>query len=174
MTTIPHHPPNSGPILKRPLSSADSGLNHLDARQRCGPFLNERVELVQVDRFYQVMLKTYLAAFADILFHSETGKSNSERRFRDELLYQIDSTPIGQTQVADEDVKLVFRAELEGGLKSECRLHVVTSPPKETRKGAVGVFMIFDQQNPHGLAFSKPRRQIQGDLRFHFFAGGKN
>ena len=70
-------------------------LNYSDVRQGCGPFLNEGVQLVQVDRFYQVMMETYLAAFADILFHSETSESNSERRFRNELLDQIYSTPIG-------------------------------------------------------------------------------
>ena len=76
--------------VQRPIFTAERGgaqfttnriVDYLDARQRYGAFLNEGVELVQVDRFYQVMLETCLAAFADILFHPETGESNSERRF---------------------------------------------------------------------------------------------
>ena len=47
----------------------------------CCAFLDQCIELVQVDWFYKVMLETYLAAFADILFHPETGQSDSERRF---------------------------------------------------------------------------------------------
>jgi hypothetical protein len=102
-------PPKSGPMLSesailseyrvetRGLEQPPTNrfVNYLDARQRCGPFLNEGIELVQIDRFYQMMLKTCLAAFADVLFHPETGKSDSERRFRGELLYQVDSIPIG-------------------------------------------------------------------------------
>src|SRR4029077_14752233 len=76
-------------------SAANRLISYLDGRQRCGPLLNEGVELVEIDRFYQVMVETCLAALADILFHSETSESNSERRFRDELLDQIYSTPIG-------------------------------------------------------------------------------
>ena len=65
-------------------------------RWRCGcAFLDQCIQLVKINWFYQVMLETYLAAFADILFHPKTGERNSERRFRDELLDQIDSTPIG-------------------------------------------------------------------------------
>ena len=52
-----------------------------DTQQGCRFFLNQRIELVQVDRFYKVMLETDLATSADILFHPETGESNSERRF---------------------------------------------------------------------------------------------
>ena len=55
-------------------------VNSLRVRQRCGPFLNEGIEFVQVDWFYQVMVKTDLAASADILFHSKTSESNRERR----------------------------------------------------------------------------------------------
>jgi hypothetical protein len=73
--------------LEAPIQICRLGVNYLDAGQRCGAFLNEGVELVQVDRFYQVMLETHLAAFADILFHPEAGKSDSKRRFRGELLY---------------------------------------------------------------------------------------
>ena len=57
--------------------------------------MDKGVEFIQVDRFYQVMVETYLAAFTDILFHSETRESNPEGRFRGELLDQIYSTPIG-------------------------------------------------------------------------------
>ena len=67
-----------------------------------------------------MMLETYLATFADILFHPEACESNSQRRSGHELLDKIDSTAIGQAQVTYEHVKLLFRAELEGGLKSEC------------------------------------------------------
>ena len=59
------------------VTAANQFINYLDVRQRCGPFLNEGVELVQVDRFYQVMVETCLAAFADIFFHSETSERNS-------------------------------------------------------------------------------------------------
>ena len=76
--------------VQRPIFTAETGrraiyhnriVDYLDARQRYGAFLNEGVELVQVDRFYQVMLEAYLAAFADILFHPKTGESNSESGF---------------------------------------------------------------------------------------------
>ena len=64
-----------------PQVNANRIVNHLYARQRWGPFLDEGVELVQIDRFHQVVLETYLAAFSDILFHPETSEGNSERRF---------------------------------------------------------------------------------------------
>src|SRR4051794_17959047 len=120
------------------------------------------------------MVKTYLAASADILFHSETSESNAERRFRDELLDQIYSTSIWQTQIADEHVKFLIRAELDGRLKSECRFHLITAPSKQTRKGTIGVLVIFHQQNAHRLALGEPGRERWGDLRLHLVAGGKS
>src|SRR5215471_7222075 len=51
------------------------------------------------------MLETYLTASANIVFHPETGECNCEKRSRGQALDQIDSAPIGQTQVADEHVE---------------------------------------------------------------------
>jgi hypothetical protein len=48
--------------------------------RRCA-FLDQCIQLVKINRFYEVMLETYLAAFTNIGFHPETGQSDSERRF---------------------------------------------------------------------------------------------
>src|SRR5215831_14227510 len=115
--------------IYRPIGSLDN--LDADGKQRCRSFLNQGVELVQVDRFHQVMLETCLTASADVLLHAKTGESNSKRRFRGEFLDQIDSAPVGQTEVADEHVKFLFTAKLKGGLESKCRLHLITPPPKQ-------------------------------------------
>src|SRR6266487_5055873 len=98
-------------------------------RCRCA-LLNQGVKLIQVNRLYQVMLESCLVAFADIVFHPETGESDREVRFRGELLHQMDSIAIGQSQIADEHVKLLLRAQIDGRLKIEGRLHMIAAPPK--------------------------------------------
>src|SRR6266853_569821 len=85
----------------------------LRGRQYRCALLNQGVQLIQVNRLYQVMLESCLVAFADIVFHPETGESNSQERLHGvELLHQIDSTSIGQSQIADEHVKLLLRAQI--------------------------------------------------------------
>src|SRR5262249_49152473 len=119
------------------------------------------------------MLKPYLAASPDVGFHPKAGKSDSEERLLGgELPHQIDTVAIGQGEVADKHVELLLFADVEGGLKSECRLHVITAPYQQIRKGTVGIFVIFDQQNPHGLAVREPWRQRRSNLCLNPFACG--
>ena len=92
-----------------PKHSANEWVLH-GRRCRCA-LLNQGVKLVQVNRLYQVMLESCLVAFTDIVFHPETGESNSQKRLRGvELLHQINSIAIRQSQVADEHVELFLRA----------------------------------------------------------------
>src|SRR5439155_23455365 len=54
------------------------------------------------------MLESCLVAPTNIVFHSETRESDPQKRLLGvELLYQIDSIAIGQSQVADEHIKLL-------------------------------------------------------------------
>src|SRR5438094_8066207 len=104
-----------------PKHSANEWVLH-GRRCRCA-LLNQGVKLVQVNRLYQVMLESRLVAFTNIVFHPETGEGDRQKRFRSELLHQMDSIAIGQSQIADQHVKLLLRAEIDGRLKIERRLH---------------------------------------------------
>src|SRR5207249_5737734 len=92
-----------------PKHSANEWVLH-GRRCRCA-ILNQGVELIQVNRLYQVMLESCLVAFTDIVFHPETGESDCQKRPRGvELLHQIDPSSIRQSQIADEHVELLLCA----------------------------------------------------------------
>ena len=77
----------------------------------CCAFLDQCIQLVEINWLYQVMLKTHLATLADILFHPETGQGNSEERLLGgELPHQIDAVAIGQGEVANKHVELLLFA----------------------------------------------------------------
>src|SRR5215831_18677923 len=100
------------------------------------------------------MLESCLVAFTDIVFHAETGKSNCEKRLRGvELLHQIDPSSIWQSQVANEHVKLLVRAEIERRFTIERRLHVIAAPPEQIRQRAVRIFVVLNEKNSQRLAF---------------------
>src|SRR6266487_1344442 len=94
----------------------------------CSTFLNEHIKLVQIDRLDEVMLESCIVTFTDIIFHSETGQSDGkERPSGRQLLNQLDSAAIGQSEIADEHLKFRFRCEFERRLKSAGRLHIISA-----------------------------------------------
>ena len=42
--------------------------------------LNERIEPIQIDRFYQMMMETNLVASSQIFLHAEPGQGDAEHR----------------------------------------------------------------------------------------------
>ena len=58
--------------------------------------LNEGIELIEVDRFYQVIGEADIITSANIFLHSEAGQRNSEKRTATmETRHQINATAIG-------------------------------------------------------------------------------
>src|SRR6266513_3643864 len=103
-----------------------------------------------------MMLESRLITFADIILHSKTGKSNSEKRPRGvQRLHQLDSAAIGQPKIANEHVKFLLRAQIACGLNVASRLHIIATPPKQVRKRSVGVFVILDKYYAHGVALRR-------------------
>src|SRR6266542_3552026 len=82
----------------------------LFGRQRRRAFLNEGIKLVQINRFDEVMPESRCMTFADTIFHSVTGQSDSEkRRLGVQLFHQINSAAVGQTKIANEHIKFFLR-----------------------------------------------------------------
>src|SRR3954471_14777007 len=99
-----------------------------------------------------MMSKTGIAALTDIFFHSETGQGDSEKRTSTaEFSHQLDTAAVRQSQIADENIKLFFLAQFDGATHTRGRLHMITAPPQQAGKRAISVFVIFHQQNAHGL-----------------------
>ena len=80
-------------------------------RQRWNAFLEKRIEHVQVDRLDQVMFEAGLVTLTNIVFHSETRKSDSEdRSLGTQLFHQIDSAAVGQAEIANKHIKFPLGA----------------------------------------------------------------
>src|SRR6266852_8975973 len=120
------------------------------------------------------MLEASFAALPDIALHSETGESNSEKwSLGVQRLYQIDSAAIGQTEIADKHIKFLLQTEVARRLHVVSRLHMIPAPPEQIRKRSVRIFVVFDEQNAHGLALRRPRRKRWRCLRIRLFARRK-
>ena len=57
----------------------------------------------------------------------------------------------GHAQIADQHVKLLLRAEIDGRLKIERRLHMIAAPTKQIRKRAICIFVILNKENSQRL-----------------------
>jgi hypothetical protein len=69
-------------------------------------FAQCHLQPIDVDRFDQVFGKTDGPTFLQIVFHSESAKSNSgDRLFRANLPHQIVSAAVGQSNVADQQIE---------------------------------------------------------------------
>ena len=111
--------------------------------------LNERIEPVQIDRLDQMMLEAAIVASPNVFFHAETGQRDSEDRPRfAQALHQIDAGAIRQTDVAHENIEFVLRCHFDRARDVVRRLDLISTPSQELSERAVGVFVIFDQQNP--------------------------
>src|SRR5205807_2163412 len=89
--------------------------------QRGRALLNQRVELVEINRFYQVMLEPGLLTLTNVLFHPETRESDCHQRLIwGELSYQLDSISIGQSKIADQHIKLLICAKINRRPKIQC------------------------------------------------------
>ena len=121
------------------------------------------------------MLEASFVALPDIALHSETGESNSEKwSLRVQRLYQIDSAAIGQTEIADKHIKFLFRTEVARRLHVVSRLHMIAAPPEQIRKRSVRIFVVFDEQNAHGVALQLRRRKHWRGSCIHLFARRKS
>ena len=120
------------------------------------------------------MLESRSVTFANIFFHSETGESNSENwPLGAQRLHHIDSAAIGQTEVANEHIEFLLRTKIERRLNIDRRLHMIATPSKQSCERSVGIFVVLDKQNAHGLALRHLWRRGGGNLTIRFFTSGK-
>src|SRR5207245_9763770 len=89
--------------------------------QRGRALLNQRVELVEINRFYQVMLEPGLLTLTNVLFHPETRESDCHQRLIwGELSYQLDSISIGQSKIADQHIKFLICSKINRTPQIKC------------------------------------------------------
>src|SRR5947208_1513049 len=107
--------------------------------------LDERIEIVEVDWLYQMMGEANVVTPADILFHSKPSQRNSEKRTATmETRHEVNATPIGQANVADQDIKLAVGCEFESGSKLISWIYLIIALTQEHGKRSIGVLVIFD------------------------------
>src|SRR5438874_13034791 len=107
--------------------------------------LDKRIELVEVDWLYQMIREANVVTSADILLHSEPGKRDSKKRTATmETRHEVNATPIGQANVADQDIKLAAGCEFESSSKIISWIYLITALTQEHGKRSIGVLVIFD------------------------------
>lgn len=63
----------------------------------CHALLDEEIELVQIDRFNQMVIETAVVTFLYIVLHPVSGQRDSKQRLmRIKRVDQLDSTAVGQ------------------------------------------------------------------------------
>src|SRR5438132_1106157 len=113
--------PESALLKLLVLSKTRTSSSILRTCQRGRALLNQRVELVEINRFYQVMLEPGLLTLTNVLFHPETRESDCHQRLIwGELSYQLDSISIGQSKIADQHIKLLICAKINRRPKIQC------------------------------------------------------
>src|SRR2546423_8687751 len=99
-----------------------------------------------------MMIETDLVAFAQIVFHSESGERNAENRMIIfELCQQIDSASVRQADVADEDIESFLGRGFQCGLNTVRRLDVIPAPSQKLGERTIGILVVLDKQNTHRL-----------------------
>ena len=61
-----------------------------------------------------------------------------------ETRHEINATPIGQANVADQNIELAVGCELESGSKIVSGIYLITALTQERGKRSIGILMIFD------------------------------
>ena len=81
-----------------------------------GEFLYRDFEFLPIDRFGDMSRKTGCHARANIVNHSISAQSDPRNRVvTDEVAHQIVAATVGKTEIADQDVKIVFRSSFGFG-----------------------------------------------------------
>lgn len=76
-----------------------------------GEFFYGDFEFLPIDRFSDMSRKTGGYAVANIVNHSISAQSDPRNRVvTDEVAHQIVAGTVGKTEIADQDVKIVFRS----------------------------------------------------------------
>src|SRR4029077_19200353 len=115
-------------------------------------FLNDRIELVQINRLDKMMLEPCFLTSTHIILHSETGESNPEQRLLGpEPLNKINSTAIRQSKIADKYIKFRLSRQIKCRIDIRSRLNIVAAVPKPTRKRPGSIRMVLDKQDAQGV-----------------------
>src|SRR5437868_13629352 len=69
--------------------------------------LNHFFQSIEIDRLGQVLGKPRVTGPVDIVFHSETAQGDSRQTLTTQFLHQFISAPIRQTDVTDEQIKIL-------------------------------------------------------------------
>ena len=75
------------------------------------------------------------------------------------MLHQFDAGAVRQANIAHQHVELLLRRRLERTGDVDGRLDFVAAAPQQLGEGAVGILVIFHQQDAERFAFRRGRRR---------------
>src|ERR1700730_10650906 len=155
-----------------PMAIVDLRHAVVQERARLFPDLIENAaQLVHVDRFGEMKIKTGFLTAPDIFVGAKTSQSDAfDRLFPFRLRDHFVTAAIGQTNVAQNDIESFRSQNLERALGRIGHGNLMTKVAEQTRQGPAGIAVIFDQQNAQRFVtlVRKTRRHAAGtDLLCH-------